>query len=216
MSTLQPKIKELQNKYGKDREKLSQETMKLYKEHGVNPVGCAIPTLLQFPIWIGLYQSIIAALGDRPEGMVSLSQHLYPALDAITRALPLENHFLWMNLANPDTTYILPVLVTASTWIQQKMMATPATDPSQKQMNSMMQTMMPLLFGFMTLQFASGLAVYWIASNLISVVIQYFVTGWGGLAGFAGIIPGNTETAVAKKEIAAPAKQPAKPVRKRK
>lgn len=222
MAALQPKIKELQNKYGKDRERLSQETMALYKEYGVNPVGCAVPTLIQFPIWIGLYQSITFALGDKPEGLVALSENLYAALEAITHAFPLENRFLWLNMANPDTTYILPVLVTISTWLQQKMMTTPSTDPQQKQMNSMMQTMMPLLFGFMTLQFASGLAIYWIASNLIGVVIQYFVTGWGGLAGFAGIIP-QKETAAptrgnapSRKEDGPPKRPAPKPARKRK
>jgi hypothetical protein len=66
MQVLQPRLKELQQKYGKDREKLSQEQMKLYKEAGVNPMGGCLPLLVQFPIWIGLYQSIIQALGHQP------------------------------------------------------------------------------------------------------------------------------------------------------
>ncbi|TAK34200.1 MAG: membrane protein insertase YidC, partial [Chloroflexota bacterium] len=147
MSALQPKIQELQKKYGKDRERLSKETMALYKEHGVNPIGCAVPTLVQFPIWIGLYQSITYALAERPEGLLALSQHIYPALRFVQTALPLNNHFLWMNLAVPDQFYILPVLVAASMWVQQKMMTMPSADPQQAQMNQMMQTFMPLMFG---------------------------------------------------------------------
>ena len=181
VSSLQPKLQELQKKYGKDRERLSKETMALYKEHGVNPIGCAVPTLIQFPIWIGLYQSIIYALAQRPEGFLALSQHLYPALTMVSRTLPLDNQFLWLNLAVPDPLYILPVLVAASMWVQQKMMTMPSADPQQAQMNKMMQTFMPLMFGFFTIQFASGLAIYWVASNLYSIVVQYFVTGWGSL-----------------------------------
>ena len=66
MQELQPRLKELQKKYGKDREKLSQEQMKLYREAGVNPLGGCLPMLVQFPIWIGLYRSIIVALGYQP------------------------------------------------------------------------------------------------------------------------------------------------------
>ncbi|MDO8672388.1 MAG: YidC/Oxa1 family membrane protein insertase [Dehalococcoidia bacterium] len=181
MSMLQPRIQEIQKKYGKDRERLSKETMALYKEHGVNPLGCAVPTILQFPIWIGLYQSITFALGDKPESMLNLAQHLYSGLELATRAIPLNNHFLWLDLAAPDQTYILPILVGASMWLQQKMMAMPMADPQQAQMNKMMQTMMPLMFAFFTVSFASGLAIYWVTSNVISIVLQYRVTGWGSL-----------------------------------
>ncbi|MBI2849095.1 MAG: membrane protein insertase YidC [Chloroflexi bacterium] len=181
MAALQPKMKELQNKYAKEKEKLSGETMKLYKEHGVNPLGCALPTIVQFPIWIGLYQSIIQAMAERPEGLLSLSQHLYPGLTQFYQVVPLNNRFLWLNLAQPDPTLILPILVAASMWVQQRMMTMPSMDPQQAQMNKMMQVMMPVMFGFFTLQFASGLAVYWVIFNIISIGIQYLVTGWGGL-----------------------------------
>lgn len=181
MMALQPKMQELQKKHGKDREKISQDTMKLYKEHGVNPLGCALPTLVQFPIWIGLYQSIIQALADTPEGLLSLSQHLYGALQTVWTTVPLNNSFLWLDLARPDPFYVLPVLVGGSMWVQQKMMTMPNADPQQAQMNQMMQTMMPLMFAFMTIQFSSGLALYWVMSNLIGIALQYTVTGWGSL-----------------------------------
>ncbi len=181
MMTIQPKMQELQKKLGKDKEKLSQETMKLYKEHGVNPLGCALPTLVQFPIWIGLYQSILQVLADTPNGLLALSEHLYPPLDVVWGTIPLNNSFLWLDLARPDPFMVLPVLVGGSMYVQQKMMTMPNADPQQAQMNRMMQTMMPLMFAFMTLQFASGLALYWVISNLIGIAMQYTVTGWGSL-----------------------------------
>ncbi len=180
MAELQPKMKELQQKYGKEKEKLSSETMKLYKEYGVNPLGCVLPMVIQFPIWIALYQSIMLALASTPEALLSLSGHLYP-WPLVHSAVPLANHWLWLDLSKPDPIYVLPVLVAGSMWVQQKMMTMPSMDPSQSQMNTMMQTMMPLMFGFLTLSFPSGLAIYWVATNIIGIIIQYFVTGWGSL-----------------------------------
>ena len=181
MQTLQPKMAALQKRYANDRQRLSQEQMKLYKEHGVNPLGCAVPTIIQFPIWIGLYQSILLAMAATPESLVSLSGHLYSWMPEIAKLIPLRSEFLWLDLSHPDKTLILPVLVAASTYVQQKMAATTSTDPKQQQMNSMMQGMMPLMLGFFAVQFASGLAIYWIVSNTASMAIQYFVLGMGGL-----------------------------------
>lgn len=191
MSALQPKMQELRQRYGKDQQRLSQETMKLYREAGVNPVGCAVQTFIQFPIWIGLYQSIIQVLpvtpqGELiPEGLLHLSQNLYPWLPLANEVLPIARTFLWLDLARPDPSpFVLPALVGLSMWVQQKMVTMPSADPKQEATNRMMQTMMPLMFGFFTLQFASGLALYWLASNIIGVVMQYFITGWGSLAGW--------------------------------
>lgn len=181
MSALQPKMAALQKRYGKDRQRLSQEQMKMYREQGVNPLGCAIPTFIQFPIWIGLYQSILLAMAATPESLVSLSERIYTGLPQITGMIPLKSSFLWMDLAQPDRSGVLTVLVFASTYVQQKMMTMPTTDPKQQQMNSMMLWMMPLMLGFFAMQFASGLAIYWVISNIATMVIQYFVSGWGGL-----------------------------------
>lgn len=189
MQTLQPKMAALQQRYGKDRQRLSQEQMKLYKEHGVNPLGCAVPTLVQFPIWIGLYQSILLAMAATPENLVNLSKHLYSWMPEVTRLIPLHSGFLWLDLSQPDKTGVFPVLVFASTYVQQKMTVTPSSDPRQQQMNSTMQWMMPLMLGFFALQFASGLAIYWVVSNIVSMVIQYFVIGLGGLK----LFPSKTE-----------------------
>lgn len=184
MSILQPKIREIQKKYAKDKQKLQQEVGKLYKESGVNPMGCLWPLLLQLPIWVALYQSIIRAVAASPEDLLGLSQNLY-SLSAIHQAVPLKESFLWLNLAQPDVPpygyFILPILVAASMWVLQKMSTVPSDDPRQRSMNNMMLWMMPLMFAFLTLTFPSGLALFWVISNIIGIVTQYFITGWGSL-----------------------------------
>jgi YidC/Oxa1 family membrane protein insertase len=180
MSALQPKLLEVQKKYAKDRDMISRETMRLYREHGVNPMGCLWPMLVQVPIWIALYQAIIRVLAVTPEALHGLSGHLY-SLSVVHQMVPLNEHFLWLNLAQPDRTLLLPLMVGGSMWVQQKMIATPTADPRQQSMTNMMQWMMPLMFGFFAIQFPSGLALYWVASTVIGIVIQYFIAGWGGL-----------------------------------
>jgi YidC/Oxa1 family membrane protein insertase len=186
MQDLQPELQKLQKKFGKDREKISAATMELYKEHGVNPMMGCLPMLVQMPIWIGLYQSIYQALGSAPEQFIGLSQRLYHSIpfmhDIAMRSIPLNSQFLWLHLGRPDPYYILPVLVVAVFWLQQKLTAQPAVDPSQSQMNQTMQWMMPIMFGFITLQVSSGLAVYWVASGVLQIVQQGFTTGWESIA----------------------------------
>lgn len=178
MQELQPKLKELQKKYAKDRDRLGQETMKLYKEQGINPLGCAVPMIVQLPIWIGLYQAVIQGLGFSPENLLGLSKQLY-SLPAIQEQIPLNSHFLWLDLGHGDI--FMAILVAASMWALQKMSQAPSIDPTQQQMGRMMIWLMPLLFGFLALTFPSGLSLYWVLTNLISMAIQYRVTGWGGL-----------------------------------
>jgi YidC/Oxa1 family membrane protein insertase len=178
MQSLQPKMKELQKKYAKDQQKLNQEVMKLYKEEGVNPLGCAFPMLIQFPIWIALYQSVIQALAYTPENLLGLSKQLYSS-SLIRDALPLNHHFLWLNLINGDI--FMAILTVASMWVLQKMSVQPSADQQAQSMNRIMLWVMPLMFGFFSLTLPSGLSLYWVASNIISIVMQYRVTGWGTL-----------------------------------
>ena len=179
MQALQPKLQEIQKKYARDQGKLQQEMMRLYKEAGINPLGCAWPMLIQMPIWIALYQSIMQALAATPENLLSLSQHLY-SWDMVGQAIPLNEDFLGLNLSQPDSTLILAILVGVTMWVQQKMVTPPATDPKQQQMSSMTTLMMPMMFAFFTMSFPSGLALYWVVSNIIGIVIQYFIAGgWG-------------------------------------
>lgn len=179
LSQLQPKLQELAKKY-KDPARRQQEQMKLYKEHGVSPLGCLGPTLIQFPIWIGLYQSIIAALAVTPEGLLGISDKLY-SWPLIYQAPPLGNHFLWLDLGRPDPFPIMAILVGASMWVQQKMMTVPSLDPKQQSMSNMMLWLMPIMFALWTLYFPSGLALYWVTSNIVGIVMQYLVSGWGSL-----------------------------------
>jgi YidC/Oxa1 family membrane protein insertase len=191
MQELQPRLQELQKKYGKDREKLSQEQMKLYKEAGVNPMGGCLPMLIQFPIWIGLYQSIMQALGYQPLNLLNLSQNIYPFLDRIWAAVPLNRYFLGMDLAlTPQQlgglTYALPILVAFTSWWQTKM-TTPSTGDGQGAgMSQSMTLMMPLMFGFFSLNFSTGLSFYFIVSNIIGIVTQGFISGWQGLMFWKG------------------------------
>lgn len=186
MSKLQPAVKKLQEKYkGKDkatRAKMSQEQMALYKNAGVSPIGCLGPMFIQMPIWFALYRSIFRAMPPTPEGMADLSGFLYiwnPARSQV----PLDSGFLGMDLvdyvqsAPPPINILMPVLVGASMWVTQKMTATTSADPRQQSTQRMMLWMMPIMFGFFTFQFPTGLALYILFSNLIGIVIQYFVNG---------------------------------------
>jgi YidC/Oxa1 family membrane protein insertase len=178
MQDLQPKLAELQKKYGKDKQKFAQEQMRLYKTAGVKPAGCALTLIIQMPVWIALYQSIILALAVAPEALLNLSRFLYP-WDPIYAALPLSRDFLLLDLAKPNI--ILAILTGASQWIQQKMSMTPSSDPKQAQQAQMMLWMMPMMFGLLALSFPSGLALYWVVNSVVRIVLQYRITGWGGL-----------------------------------
>jgi YidC/Oxa1 family membrane protein insertase len=178
MQDLQPKLAELQKKYAKDKQKLAQEQMKLYKESGVKPAGCLFGMFIQMPVWLALYQSIMLALAAAPEGLLGLSKYLYP-WDVVYSSIPLGSKFLMMNLAHSNA--ILAILVGVTMWIQQKMSTVPQADPRQASQSQMMLWMMPLLFAFMALSFPSGLSLYWVTSSIFRIVLQYRISGWGGL-----------------------------------
>ena len=182
MQELQPKMAELQKKYGKDKQKLAQEQMRLYRESGISPAGCMLPMLVQLPIWIALFQSIIRVLAVIPEDFLKLSGHLYSSWPQVFSLVPLNSRFLWLDLAVPDKYLMLPILVGGTMWLQQKMVTPKTADPRQQAQSTMMLWVMPLMFAFLTMQFPSGLALYWVISNLISIGVQYYITGWGGLA----------------------------------
>jgi len=175
-SELQPRLTDLQKRYGGDKTRLAQEQQKLYKQAGVNPLGGCLPTLVQFPIWVGLYQSINSILADTPLELMNLGKNMYAGVAAFADIVPLQSRFLWLNLARPDPSpFVLPVLVGGTMWLQQKMMAQPSSDPQQASMNQTMQVMMPLMFGYFTTQFASGLAIYFVISNVVGIAMQWAI-----------------------------------------
>jgi YidC/Oxa1 family membrane protein insertase len=173
----------MQKKYKKDKQKLQQEQMKLYKEKGVNPLGSCLPTLIQFPVIIGLYQSIIRALAVTPKQMTALFYNIYPFSD-VAKLLPIDSTFLWMDLSQPERLYvfgygipILAIIVLITTFFQSKLI-TPPSQPGEQgaQMTQMMNLYMPLLMGYLALTFAAGLALYFVTSNVITI-LQYALMG---------------------------------------
>jgi len=174
---LQPRLAELQKKYAGNQERLVQEQQKLYKRLGVNPWSGCLLTLVQFPIWVGYYQSITSILADTPRELMSLGESMYANVAAFVDIIPLQNKFLWLNLAQPDPYYILPVLVGVSMLVQQKMLArntsATASDPQQQSVSNSMQIMMPLMFAYFTTLYASGLALYFVISNIVGILLQW-------------------------------------------
>jgi YidC/Oxa1 family membrane protein insertase len=183
----------IQKKYAKDKEKLAQEQMRVYKERGINPFASCLPTLIQFPVIIGLYQSITHALAASPLGLLQLARSIYPFLNA-GLLIPLNSKFLWMDLARPEgipfpggyTIGFLPhgfptlaIIVVITTYLQTKVTMPPGGSSPGGQgaaMGNMMSVYMPLLLGYFALNFPSGLAVYFVTSNVLGIV-QYASMG---------------------------------------
>lgn len=147
MKELQPKMERLKEKHGKDRERLNMEVMQLYKTHKVNPLGGCLPMLVQIPFFFALYKILL--------GSIEL------------RHAPF---FLWItDLADKDPYYITPLVMGASMFLQQKL--TPMTGTNAAQMKMMMYGL-PVVFTFMFLNFPSGLVLYWLVNNLLSIAQQ--------------------------------------------
>ncbi len=175
MTALSPEIKKIQAKYKGNREELSKAQMALYKEHGVNPAAGCLPLLLQMPILYSMF-FVFRHFADTP----------HTAAFAI-----FHTHFLWFTLDKSDQLFghflvpgtfwgPLPILAASTQWIQQRMMMQPTSDPQQRTTQQMLQ-FMPLLIFFFAVQYAAGLALYWVVSTLFSITVQYFVTGFGQL-----------------------------------
>jgi YidC/Oxa1 family membrane protein insertase len=175
----------LQKKHKDNKQQLQQEQMKLYQEMGINPFSSCLPTLIQFPIIIGLYQSIMRAMAAAPIPMEALYNNLY-SITNVSKLLPVNQNFLWMNLSQPERLYlfgfsfgipVLAILVLITTYMQSRLM-TPVSQPGEQgaQMTQAMNLYMPLFMGYLALTFASGLALYFVASNLVTIG-QYAVMG---------------------------------------
>ena len=149
MRMLQPKMQEMRERFGDDRQRMSQEMMKLYKEEKVNPLGGCLPILLQMPIFIALYWTFMEAVE--------------------LRHAPF---FGWIqDLSAQDPYYILPILMGGSMFLLQKMSPTPVADPMQQKV----MNFMPLIFMVFFLWFPAGLVLYWLVSNLITIVQQQLI-----------------------------------------
>lgn len=189
---------EIQKKYKDDKEKLASEQMRLYKELGINPFSSCLPTLIQFPIIIGLYQAIIQSLATTPLQLLNLTRQVYPGFLNVANLVPLQSTFLWMNLGQPERLLIpgipfgipiLAVVVVITTYLQTKLMTPASTNPKDQssQMMGMMNLYMPFLMGYLALTLASGLSLYFVASNLIGIG-QYALLG---KVNWSNILPTN-------------------------
>ncbi len=174
MQALQPHVQEIQKKFN-DPKRRQEEMMKAYRAAGVNPLGCLGPLVLQFPVLIALFYAIRQTLAISPEALDNLSGHLY-SWDYIQRAIPLEESFLGMNLA--ESHMIMVALVGISTWAQSKTTVTVATDDRARTQQQMMQWMLPIMFMFFAFSFPSGVSLYWVVTSFVSVGFNIVTYGF--------------------------------------
>lgn len=171
MQKLQPYMKELQEKYKKKPQELQKRMMELYKQHGVNPLGGCLPLLIQMPILILLYQTIIFFKEE-----YALKSLLWLSCGENQVLLFTDSSFLWIpTLFAPDMPLL--ILYAISMYISQKLTAVPTADPAQQQSQQMMSIMMPLLFTLLFKNFPSAFILYWLVFNILSTVQQYTILG---------------------------------------
>ena len=149
LKDLAPKMKELKEKYGNDPAKMNQQMMQLYKKHGANPMGGCLPMLLQIPIFFALYRVLLNA--DELQGA--------PWIGWIT------------DLSRQDPYFILPILMGITMYIQQKITPNTMTDPTQQKIFQWL----PVIMTFFFLTFPSGLVLYWLVNNILTIAQQYYI-----------------------------------------
>lgn len=149
MQVVQPKIKELQERYKNDRQALNQAVMELYKSHKINPLGGCLPILIQIPVFFGLYRALLYAIELRHAPFVGWIQ----------------------DLSAKDPYYITPVIMGATMFLQQKMSPPMGADPMQQRI----MMLMPVIFTVLFLNFPSGLVIYWLFNNILSIGQQYYI-----------------------------------------
>ena len=148
MQKLQPEMKKMREKYGKDKQKLNQEMMSFYKDNKVNPLGGCLPMLIQIPVFFALYRVLLGSIELRHAPFM-----------------------MWItDLSAKDPYYVTPLIMGVTMFIQQKMSPT-NMDPTQEKI----MLMMPVVFTFMFLNFPSGLVLYWLTNNLLTILQQYLI-----------------------------------------
>lgn len=209
---LQPKLQELQRKYGKDRERLAKAQMELYKEAGVNPLGGCLPLLIQMPILFGLYAALY-----RLAGLNLLTEQRFFFIPDLSFPTP-DQGIGWIMRFISEGQYgtvlaymVLPALFLVSQIVLQKMSQTAMPGDSQQAFTNQMMMLMPIMFTYFTLTLPSGLSLYWVTSNILQIIQQYFVTGWGGLKPKTATAEGTAASASAAGAGAESAQEPAAP-----
>ncbi len=187
MMAINPKLKELKKKHGNNNQALQQAQLALYKEHGVNPAAGCLPQVVQLIVLIFLYQAFIHLLRLNEGGVV------------VVNGVSINSWFIWTDLTKPDTYHVWPILAGVSQLFLSLMMltkdafkTTPA-DPKKKDkkddqpdatdtamnMQKQMVLIMPIITGFIGWGLPAGLSLYWTVTTLVSIIQQWYVSGWG-------------------------------------
>jgi len=149
MQKLQPEMKKLQEKFKDDKSRLQQETMALYRTHKVNPMSGCFPMIIQLPVFFGLYRALLYSIELRHAPFI----------------------FWIQDLSAKDPYYITPIIMGATMFLQQKM----SPQPGGNEMQAKMMQLMPVVFTFLFLNFPSGLVIYWLFNNVLSIGQQYYI-----------------------------------------
>ena len=205
MADLKPHLDALKIKHKDDKQSLASAQMALYKEHGVNPAGGCLPALIQIPIFIALYQSIINILPGAGGHIETINKLLYTP--QLKLPATLDPNFFGLNLGIKPSEFgshgilllLIPVTTAVLTFIQSKMALPksvkkyPSDSPKEKkekegmeesmsQVQSQMVYMMPLMIGYFAFSFPIGLAIYWNCYTILGIIQQYKISGWGGMS----------------------------------
>ncbi len=203
MAELKPHLDLLKEKHKDSKTDLSKAQMELYKEHGVNPAGGCLPSLIQIPVIIALYQTI-QAFFSTPSQLERINTALYNPAWKLN--FPPNLNFFGINLAVKPSEFgsvgllvlLIPILTALLQFIQSKMMTAAPVKPypsdspkeikeksasvdTQGAMQTQMMYMMPLMIGYFAFQFPIGLAIYWNTFTVLGIIQQYLISGWGGI-----------------------------------
>ena len=189
MRELQPELKKLNKRHKGDKPALQKAQLELYQKYNINPLAGCFPQLIQIFLLIVLYRALLAFLDGSAANGTNLQ-------------------FFWLNLGQPDQTYVLPIVAGVTQLILSLMISPGAEIPdivpnkaknkkvqqaNKKEedtaemaatMQQQMLYIMPVMTGFLAARFPSGLALYWVAATVFSVGQQYFVSGWGGISSY--------------------------------
>jgi YidC/Oxa1 family membrane protein insertase len=156
MKKLNPAMTAIREKYKDNKEMMNKEVMALYKTYGVNPASGCVPILIQLPVFFGLYQALLTSIELRHAPFVV--------------HLPFTDYFWLADLSSQDPFYITPIIMGATMFLQQKM-SPPPTDPTQQKI----MMFLPLIFTVLFLNFPSGLVLYWLVNNILSIAQQWLM-----------------------------------------
>jgi YidC/Oxa1 family membrane protein insertase len=187
LQEMNPKLKEIKEKYKNDREKMAQELMKFYKEHKINPLSSCLPFLIQFPILIALYRVLIGGLNfDAQSGILVADQlkHIYPPLRDFFLTHPINPYFLGIINLSKSGNIVLALLAGLLQYWQSKMLMVKKTPPKisgakdealTAALSKQMTYFFPIMIVFLGISFPAGLTLYWVISTLFSIGQQYLV-----------------------------------------